>query len=88
MIETTQIKSNIVIGMGFGDEGKGRVTAWLADKMQRTTAAPSHGGAMCVVRFSGGQQAGHTVVSKLDKMMPSSDPSRVLDSWFRNAFRI
>ena len=41
MIETTQIKSNIVIGMGFGDEGKGRVTAWLADKMQRTTAAPS-----------------------------------------------
>lgn len=86
MIETTQIKSNIVIGMGFGDEGKGRVTAWLADKMQRTTAAPSHGGAMCVVRFSGGQQAGHTVVSKLDKMIPYTFESDKCRHQIRHVF--
>lgn len=40
-----------VIGLGFGDEGKGLVTDYLCSK----TSNP------LVVRFSGGQQAGHTV---------------------------
>ena len=73
------MKSNIVIGMGFGDEGKGRVTAWLADKIARSACAPYHDRAECVVRFSGGQQAGHTVVSKVDNMIPyiiESDKNR------------
>jgi len=39
-----------IIGLGFGDEGKGMVTSSLADR---------HGGCM-VVRYSGGHQAGHT----------------------------
>lgn len=42
----------IVIGAGFGDEGKGLITDFLCAKH----------GADVVVRFSGGAQAGHTVV--------------------------
>lgn len=43
-----------VIGLGFGDEGKGLVTDWLSSQ--------SPANQTLVVRFSGGQQAGHTVV--------------------------
>ncbi|MBC6993133.1 adenylosuccinate synthetase [Neolewinella lacunae] len=46
------MKSSIVLGLGFGDEGKGVVTDWLCRQAQRPL----------VVRFSGGHQAGHTVV--------------------------
>ncbi len=43
----------IVIDLGFGDAGKGLVTDWLA----RSSEAP------LVVRFNGGAQAGHNVVT-------------------------
>lgn len=49
--------TNIVLGMGFGDEGKGITTDFLC--LQRANAL--------VVRFNGGQQAGHTVVNSKDK---------------------
>ncbi len=42
--------NSIVVGVGFGDEGKGRVVDALCDNYST------------VVRFSGGQQAGHTVI--------------------------
>jgi adenylosuccinate synthase len=42
----------IVLGMGFGDEGKGLTTSYLCSKIKDPI----------VVRFSGGHQAGHTVV--------------------------
>lgn len=42
----------IVIGVGFGDEGKGLVTNYLSLRYPHSV----------VVRYSGGQQAGHTVV--------------------------
>ena len=42
-----------VIGLGFGDEGKGLFTDYLCSQSTNPL----------VVRFSGGQQAGHTVVS-------------------------
>lgn len=45
--------SKVVIGLGFGDEGKGRVVDSLCHPYQK----------QLVVRFSGGQQAGHTVQS-------------------------
>lgn len=45
-------KSYIVVGTGFGDEGKGITTDFLC----RT-----HPTSSIVVRFSGGQQAGHNV---------------------------
>lgn len=42
-------KTSIVIGLFFGDEGKGVTTAWLSSPKS------------LVVRFSGGHNAGHTV---------------------------
>ncbi len=47
------MKSVAVIGLGFGDEGKGLVTNWLAQHNQFETNT----------RFSGGHQVGHTVVT-------------------------
>lgn len=41
----------VVIGLGFGDEGKGLVTDWLCGQSPDSV----------VVRFNGGPQAGHTV---------------------------
>jgi adenylosuccinate synthase len=42
----------IVIGLGFGDEGKGLTTSYLCSTVENPL----------VVRFNGGHQAGHTVV--------------------------
>ncbi len=45
-------KAFIIIGLGFGDEGKGLATDyWCQHSMQPL-----------VIRFNGGHQAGHTVV--------------------------
>lgn len=46
-----------VIGLGFGDEGKGLVTDYLCSLVQKTDNP-------WVIRYSGGQQAGHTVYYK------------------------
>lgn len=46
------MKTNIVLGLGYGDEGKGKTTAWLAQQSKTPL----------VIRFSAGHQAGHTVV--------------------------
>ena len=46
------MKARVVIGANFGDEGKGLVTDYLCSK-----------GAGVVVRFNGGANAGHTVVT-------------------------
>ncbi len=42
----------IVVGLGYGDEGKGLVTSFLCSQKENPL----------VVRFNGGHQAGHTVV--------------------------
>jgi adenylosuccinate synthase len=47
------MKNRVVIGANFGDEGKGLTTDWLCSKHK-----PDY-----VVRFNGGAQAGHTVVT-------------------------
>lgn len=46
------MRARIVIGANFGDEGKGLVTDYLCAQ-----------GAGMVIRFNGGAQAGHTVVT-------------------------
>lgn len=46
------MKASIIIGAQFGDEGKGVVTDFLSSFKHNPI----------VVRFSGGQQAGHTVI--------------------------
>lgn len=47
----------IVVGLGFGDEGKGLVVDWLASLNPHQS----------VVRYSGGHQVGHCVRTKDDK---------------------
>jgi len=59
-------KISIVIGLGFGDEGKGNVVNALSDEET------------LVVRFNGGHQAGHTVVHKEEKHVFSSIGSGAL----------
>ena len=46
------MRHKAVIGTGFGDEGKGLFTDYLCSNAEQPL----------VIRFSGGQQAGHTVV--------------------------
>lgn len=48
------MEAKIVVGLGFGDEGKGITTDFLCSQSKPEST-------VCV-RFSGGQQAGHTVV--------------------------
>jgi adenylosuccinate synthase len=45
------MKISIVLGAGFGDEGKGRTVSYLVSQSKKPL----------VIRFSGGHQAGHTV---------------------------
>lgn len=45
------MRSKIVLGLQFGDEGKGRIVDYLSLSSEKPI----------VVRFSGGQQVGHTV---------------------------
>lgn len=47
-------KLQVVLGANYGDEGKGRTVNYLAGESKSNCA---------VVRFNGGAQAGHTVVS-------------------------
>lgn len=44
--------AHIVVGLGYGDEGKGTTIEWLTRRY----------GARTVVRFNGGAQAGHNIV--------------------------
>ena len=56
----------VVIGMQWGDEGKGKIVDWLTDH----TAA--------VVRFQGGHNAGHTLVIDGRKTILRLIPSGIL----------
>jgi len=47
------MKNVVVIGLGFGDEGKGKVVSSLCEKYKNEKCI--------VVRYSGGSQAGHEV---------------------------
>lgn len=47
------MRARVVVGASFGDEGKGLITDYLCSTQ----------GAGVVVRFNGGSQAGHTVVT-------------------------
>lgn len=49
--------AQVVIGANFGDEGKGAVTDFLCSQPRQLDAQTT------VVRFNGGAQAGHTVVT-------------------------
>lgn len=61
-------EAEIVIGLGFGDEGKGKFTSYLCQYAQNPL----------VIRFSGGQQAGHTVIYRGKKHVFSNYGSGTL----------
>ena len=54
-----------VVGANWGDEGKGRMTDWLAAE------------ADWVVRFQGGRNAGHTIVNEWGRFALHLLPSGV-----------
>jgi len=57
----------VIIGSQWGDEGKGKVVDLLTEK------------ADCVVRFQGGNNAGHTLVVKGEKFIFHLIPSGILN---------
>ena len=59
-------KNLVVIGLQWGDEGKGKVVDLLTDQVQ------------AVVRFQGGHNAGHTLVIDGKKTVLSLIPSGIL----------
>lgn len=63
------MKISIVLGCGFGDEGKGNVTNWLSKNRDEPL----------VVRFNGGHQAGHTVIHDGNRHVFSSFGSGTLN---------
>ncbi len=56
----------VLVGSQWGDEGKGKITDYLAEK------------ADCVVRYQGGSNAGHTVEVASEKFMLHLIPSGIL----------
>jgi adenylosuccinate synthase len=56
----------VLVGAQWGDEGKGKITDFLAEK------------ADCVVRYQGGSNAGHTVEVANEKFMLHLIPSGIL----------
>src|SRR5919109_1237683 len=58
--------ASIVVGTQWGDEGKGKATDYLADQMH------------FVVRYQGGNNAGHTVVAKGQLLKLHLIPSGIL----------
>ena len=60
------MSTTVVLGAQWGDEGKGKVTDFFAST------------ADYVVRFQGGNNAGHTIVVGEDKVALSLTPSGVL----------
>ena len=64
-------KNLVVIGLQWGDEGKGKVVDLLTDQVQ------------AVVRFQGGHNAGHTLVIGGKKTILSLIPSGILHAQVR-----
>ncbi len=58
--------ASIVVGTQWGDEGKGKATDYLADRMD------------FVVRYQGGNNAGHTILAEGHKLKLQLIPSGIL----------
>lgn len=63
----------IVLGIGFGDEGKGNTIQWLCRQ------ALFQNKSVAVVRFSGGPQAAHRIVDKVDHICSSYGSGTLLN---------
>ena len=54
-----------IVGINWGDEGKGRMVDYLADRFE------------VVVRYQGGNNAGHTVINEYGKFALNLLPSGI-----------
>lgn len=63
------MRASIVLGLNYGDEGKGLTVDYLCSQDLAKSKSPNS----IVVRFSGGQQAGHTVLLPNGKKHISSN---------------
>jgi adenylosuccinate synthase len=61
-----RVPGTVILGAQWGDEGKGKITDLIADRMD------------LVVRFAGGNNAGHTVVCGNDEFKLHLIPSGIL----------
>ncbi len=66
------VRHPIVLGLQYGDEGKGKITDYLARQAQH------------VIRFNGGSNAGHTLWLNGKKLVTHSVPSGILYSHVKN----
>ncbi len=66
------MKHPVVVGLQYGDEGKGKITDSLAKQAE------------WVIRFNGGSNAGHTLWLNGQKLVTHSVPSGVLYSHVKN----
>ncbi len=66
------MQAKIVVGLGYGDEGKGAFTNYLCNYEVDNSD-------VIVVRHSGGQQAGHTVMNAYHKHIHSNFASGAID---------
>ena len=66
MAKASGISNIAVIGMEWGDEGKGKITHYLAEK------------ADVVARFNGGNNAGHTIEANNSKIVLHLIPSGIM----------
>ena len=62
------MSNTAIVGINWGDEGKGRMVDYFADKFD------------VVVRYQGGNNAGHTVINEYGKFALNLLPSRHLPS--------
>ena len=60
------MKNIVVLGSQWGDEGKGKIVDWLSNQ------------ADIVLRFQGGNNAGHTIVVNRKKIALSLIPSGII----------
>ena len=58
--------ASVVVGTQWGDEGKGKATDYLADRMD------------LVVRYQGGNNAGHTILAEGHTLKLQLIPSGIL----------
>ena len=65
----TDMSVKVIVGTQWGDEGKGKITDILAEQMDM------------VVRYQGGNNAGHTVVVGEETFKLHLIPSGILEHW-------
>ena len=70
--------ADVVIGLSYGDEGKGKVTNSLLKKNKNTNPLLKNGDYTHCIRFNGGHNAGHTIYKDGQKFVTHAIPTGVV----------